>query len=67
VHATSLRFSPAKEKAAVVAAVLEHVWPLIADRSVRPVIHATFPLADAASAHRMIEDSGHIGKVLLTL
>jgi putative PIG3 family NAD(P)H quinone oxidoreductase len=67
VHATSLRFRPTREKAAVVAAVLEHVWPLIIDGSVRPVIHAAFPLADAAAAHRMLEESSHIGKVLLTL
>ena len=51
------------------------LWPappgerfaLLVDGSVRPVIHATFPLADVAAAHRMLEESHHIGKVLLTL
>jgi putative PIG3 family NAD(P)H quinone oxidoreductase len=67
VHATSLRGRPTAEKAAIVAAVLEHVWPLVADGSVKPVIDSTFPLADAAAAHRLVEGSTHIGKVLLTL
>jgi len=67
VHATSLRFRPAKEKALVVAAVLEHVWPLVADGSVRPVIYARFPLGDAAAAHRVLEESSHVGKLLLTV
>ena len=65
VHATSLRGRPAAEKAAVVAAVLEHVWPLVADGSVRPVIDRVFPLAEVAAAHRCVEDSLHVGKVLL--
>jgi putative PIG3 family NAD(P)H quinone oxidoreductase len=67
VHATSLRGRPAAEKAAIVADVLEHVWPLVADGSVRPVIDSTFPLAEVAAAHRLVEASTHIGKVLLTL
>jgi putative PIG3 family NAD(P)H quinone oxidoreductase len=67
VHATSLRGRPAQQKAAIVASVLEHVWPLVADGSVRPVIHAVYPLQDVARAHRAVEESGHVGKVLLTL
>jgi putative PIG3 family NAD(P)H quinone oxidoreductase len=65
VIATSLRARPAEEKAAIVAAVREHVWPLIEEGTVRPVIHQTYPLADAAQAHRDMEASGHIGKLLL--
>lgn len=65
VIATSLRARPAEEKAAIVAAVREHVWPLVEDGTVRPVIHQTYPLADAAQAHRDMEASGHIGKLLL--
>ena len=65
VIATSLRARPAEEKAAIVAAVHEHVWPLIEDGTVRPVIHQTYPLAEAAQAHRDMEASGHIGKLLL--
>lgn len=65
VIATSLRSRPRAEKATIVAAVREHVWPLIEDGRVRPVIHARFPLEDAAAAHRAMEGSGHIGKLLL--
>jgi putative PIG3 family NAD(P)H quinone oxidoreductase len=65
VIGTTLRARPAAEKAAIVAAVAEHVWPLVADGSVRPVIQSRHPLSDAAAAHREIEASGHIGKILL--
>lgn len=66
VIATSLRARPAEEKAAIVAAVREHVWPLLDDGTVRPVIHERYPLEHAADAHRAMEASGHIGKLLLT-
>ncbi|HMM97195.1 NAD(P)H-quinone oxidoreductase [Phycicoccus sp.] len=66
VIATSLRARPAAEKATIVAAVREHVWPLVEDGVVRPVVHSRHPLADAAEAHRELEASGHIGKILLT-
>ncbi|WP_252975846.1 NAD(P)H-quinone oxidoreductase [Janibacter melonis] len=65
VIATSLRARPAAEKAAIVAAVREHVWPLIEDGVFRPVIQGTHPLERAADAHRELEESQHIGKVLL--
>ncbi|MFE2280433.1 NAD(P)H-quinone oxidoreductase [Streptomyces sp. NPDC059454] len=65
ISATSLRARPLEEKAAIVAAVREHVWPLVADGRVRPVIDREIPMPDAATAHRVVEDSGHIGKVLL--
>ncbi|MFN0282113.1 MAG: NAD(P)H-quinone oxidoreductase [Kineosporiaceae bacterium] len=67
VLATSLRARPPAEKASIVASVREHVWPLIADGAVRPVVHTRVPLADAARAHRIVESSEHIGKVLLTV
>ncbi|MFI6683048.1 NAD(P)H-quinone oxidoreductase [Streptomyces sp. NPDC050485] len=66
VTATSLRARPASEKAAIVAAVREHVWPLISSGRVRPVVDRTLPLADAAEGHRVLEASTHVGKVLLT-
>ena len=66
VIATSLRSRPAMEKAAIVAAVREHVWPLIEAGDVKPVIHSRHPLERAADAHRELEASGHIGKILLT-
>ncbi len=67
VIATSLRARPAEEKAAICAAVAEHVWPLVAEGVVRPVVHATMPLADVAEAHRLMDDSGHVGKIVLTV
>lgn len=65
VIATSLRARPQPEKAAIVAAVREHVWPLVESGRVRPVVHSWHPLAEAAAAHREMESSGHIGKILL--
>jgi putative PIG3 family NAD(P)H quinone oxidoreductase len=67
VIATALRSRPAEEKAAICAAVVEHVWPLVADGHVRPVVHTTLPLEDAAAAHTLMDDSGHVGKILLTV
>lgn len=64
--ATSLRARPPAEKAAIVAAVREHVWPLIEAGRVRPVIHARLPIAQAPQAHRILAESQHVGKVLLT-
>ncbi|MGN6300389.1 MAG: NAD(P)H-quinone oxidoreductase [Angustibacter sp.] len=66
VIATSLRARPVAEKAAIVAAVREHVWPLVEAGAVRPVVHERLPLERASDAHRLLEDSGHVGKVLLT-
>jgi putative PIG3 family NAD(P)H quinone oxidoreductase len=65
VSATSLRARPLAEKAAIVAAVREHVWPLFASGQVRPVVDRELPMSQAAEAHRVLETSGHIGKVLL--
>ncbi|MFD9462788.1 NAD(P)H-quinone oxidoreductase [Streptomyces sp. NPDC060027] len=65
VSATSLRARPLSEKAAIVAAVREHVWPLIGSGRVRPVVDRKLPMSEAAEAHRVLEASGHIGKVLL--
>ncbi|WP_404350670.1 NAD(P)H-quinone oxidoreductase [Phycicoccus jejuensis] len=67
VIATSLRARPHAEKAAIVAAVREHVWPLVEDGTVRPIVHSRHPLESAADAHRELEESGHIGKILLTV
>lgn len=67
VIATTLRSRPADDKAAICASVVEHVWPLVADGSVKPIVHATMPLEKVAEAHRMLEESSHVGKVLLTL
>lgn len=65
--ATSLRARPVAEKAAIVAAVREHVWPLVEAGRVRPVVHETVPLGEVGRAHQILEDSRHIGKVVLTV
>ena len=65
VFATSLRARPAAEKAAIVAAVREHVWPAVEAGEVRPVVDRVLPLGDAAQAHRVMESSAHIGKIVL--
>ena len=65
VFATSLRARPAAEKAAIVAAVREHVWPAVEAGEVRPVVDRVLPLDDAAQAHRVMESSAHIGKIVL--
>jgi putative PIG3 family NAD(P)H quinone oxidoreductase len=65
ISATSLRARPLGEKAAIVSAVREHVWPLLAAGQVRPVVDSELPMAEAAEAHRVLEASSHIGKVLL--
>ncbi|MCX2968058.1 MULTISPECIES: NAD(P)H-quinone oxidoreductase [Streptomyces] len=64
--ATSLRGRPVAEKSAIVAAVREHVWPLIGSGRVRPVVDRTLPLRDAAEAHRALERGEHVGKIVLT-
>lgn len=66
VIATSLRSRPVAEKGAICAALVEHVWPLVADGKVRPIVHATLPLEQVREAHTMLEDSVHVGKVVLT-
>jgi putative PIG3 family NAD(P)H quinone oxidoreductase len=67
VFAASLRGRPLEEKAAIVRSTREHVWPLLEAGGVRPVIHATYPLAEAAFAHQVLESSSHIGKLLLVV
>ncbi len=66
VIATSLRARPADEKATIVASVEANAWPLVADHTIRPIVHATFTLDDVRAAHELVEASSHIGKVVLT-
>ena len=65
ITGSTLRPRSADFKAALAAAVEQHVWPLIAAGKFRPVIHQTFPLAEAAVAHELMESSAHIGKIVL--
>lgn len=65
VTGTTLRSRSAAEKAALVAAVREHVWPMVAEGRLRPVVHARIPLDEAARAHELLESGVPFGKVLL--
>ena len=65
VHATNLRGRPPAEKALIVQAVREHVWPLVERGQVVPVVDRVLPLEEVAEAHRVVEASEHVGKVLL--
>jgi putative PIG3 family NAD(P)H quinone oxidoreductase len=65
VMATTLRARPPEQKAAIVAAVREHVWPLVNAGKIRPVIYRELPMPDAPEAHRIMAASTHIGKILL--
>jgi putative PIG3 family NAD(P)H quinone oxidoreductase len=65
VSATTLRARPPADKARIVRAVRDRVWPLVDAGTIRPVIHTTMPMAEAMKAHRLIESSDHIGKILL--
>ena len=67
VIATALRSRSVEEKAAICAAVAEHVWPLVSEGKVRPIVHATLPLAEAGKAHALLESGEVAGKVLLTV
>jgi len=65
IHATTLRNQPVAEKSAIVAGVIDQVWPLVSAGTVIPIIHELVPMAEAGQAHRLLEEGGHTGKVLL--
>ncbi|MFI5691730.1 NAD(P)H-quinone oxidoreductase [Kribbella sp. NPDC051586] len=67
IIATGLRFRSVEDKGRILAEVVGHVWPLIAEKKVRPIVHSTFPLAEVAEAHQALEQSSHLGKILLTM
>lgn len=67
VLATTLRARPTAEKAAIVASVREHVWPLVEEGAVRPVVDRVLPVTEVADAHRVVERSEHVGKVVLAV
>jgi putative PIG3 family NAD(P)H quinone oxidoreductase len=66
VVATTLRSRPVGEKSAICSSVVEHVWPLVAEGTVRTLVHASLPLEEVAEAHRMMEASDHTGKIVVT-
>ena len=63
---STLRAQATSAKAAIARAVEEKVWPLLSAGRCRPLIHVTFPLAEAGKAHALMETSAHIGKIVLT-
>ncbi len=65
IHATTLRARPLAEKAAIVSAVRENVWPLVSAGTLVPVIDQVLPMSSAAEAHRILEGGGQTGKLLL--
>ncbi|MFU8876132.1 NAD(P)H-quinone oxidoreductase [Micromonospora sp. SL4-19] len=65
VHATALRSRPLAEKAEIVRGVREQVWPLVEAGTIRPIVDRRVPMTEAAEAHRLVETSDHLGKVLL--
>ena len=67
ITGSTLRSRTVDEKGAIANALEEAVWPLLDAGSIRPVVYATFPLAQAAEAHRVLESGGHIGKIALTV
>jgi NADPH2:quinone reductase len=66
ITGSTLRPRPVAFKQRIAAQLVERVWPLLAQGRIRPVIHQTFPAAEAAAAHALMESSQHIGKILLT-
>jgi NADPH2:quinone reductase len=67
ISGSTLRPRPVAFKGAIAANLAQHVWPLIEAGKIRPVIYRTFPLEQAADAHRLMESSEHIGKIVLTI
>ncbi|HEX7387781.1 MAG TPA: NAD(P)H-quinone oxidoreductase [Castellaniella sp.] len=67
VTGSTLRSRPPAFKGHVALALHQHVWPLLEAGTIRPRIHATFPLADAAKAHAMMDSGEQIGKIVLTM
>jgi putative PIG3 family NAD(P)H quinone oxidoreductase len=67
IIATTLRWRSVAEKATIVAAVREHVWPLLESGDVRPVVDRVLPVVEVAEAHRVVEAGEHVGKVVLTM
>jgi putative PIG3 family NAD(P)H quinone oxidoreductase len=65
ITGSTLRPRPIADKAAIASELRQQVWPLLESGAVKPIIHASFPLREAAEAHRVMESSSHIGKLLL--
>lgn len=66
ITGSTLRPRPVEFKGAIAAKLREHAWPLLEAGKIRPIVHATFPLAEAWKAHAMMEAGDNIGKIILT-
>jgi NADPH:quinone reductase len=64
---STLRSRPLRDKAEIASALREKVWPLLENGTVKPTVFRTFPLADAAGSHALMESSEHIGKIALVV
>lgn len=67
ITGSTMRPRTTAEKGAIAGELEAEVWPFLSAGTIAPVIHATFPLAEAAAAHRLMEEGTHIGKIVLTL
>ena len=67
ISGSTLRPRPVEFKGAIARSLRERIWPLIEAGKIKPELYKTFPLAEAAEAHRLMETSQHIGKIVLTL
>jgi putative PIG3 family NAD(P)H quinone oxidoreductase len=67
ITGSTLRPQTVERKGTIAGALKERIWPLIASGGIKPVVHATFPLAEAAEAHRLMESGNHIGKIVLVV
>jgi NADPH2:quinone reductase len=67
ITGSTLRARGVEEKGAIASALRREIWPLLEDGRVKPVVYRTFPLADASAAHRLMESSEHVGKIVLTV
>jgi putative PIG3 family NAD(P)H quinone oxidoreductase len=67
ITGSTLRIRSVEQKGAIARALRQHVWPLLEAGTVAPVVHATFPLRDAAAAHRVMESGAHVGKLVLVV
>ena len=66
ITGSALRPRSVKEKGEIADALRREIWPLLEQGVVKPIVYRTFPLAEAAAAHRLMESSEHVGKIVLT-
>ena len=66
ITGSTLRPRPVAFKTAIAASLRAKVWPLLENRSIKPIIHSTFAAGDAAQAHTLMESNQHVGKIVLT-